>query len=412
MKFSFGKTAFALAVVNIYLLLFSTVGSMEVIPKDDKTNDSGLVIDNNINTFTRTNDNSIGGVPVNIKTTGVENTTAPTTYTTEQTVSSSTVYTTEKKPVSSIDIISTTIKKAQTTIPTTTTTSTTTIKTTAPPVATTPQTTSPPSNNVFNEKLTVYDKLTKKYVTDTAYNLVCQNVLAEMHPSYFQPEALKAQAVATYNHIKYKNGKAELPLKSFDTLKIYNATTREKYQKKIEDAVSAVLGKIMYVNGKAIDAAYFASSAGTTLSAKDVWGGYLAGHERVLTPFDKDDKYYGIQTFIKADDVKKEFLAEGITLSSNAQSWFKVTSYITGKYVDKVVAGTKTISGVKFRDILDLKSSAFEIEYFDETDVFVIKTYGYGHGVGLSQNGANILALQGKDYQQILKTYYTGITIK
>ncbi|NLJ15919.1 MAG: hypothetical protein GX346_02165, partial [Clostridiales bacterium] len=45
MKFSFGKTAFALAVVNIYLLLFSTVGSMEVIPKDDKTNDSGLVID-------------------------------------------------------------------------------------------------------------------------------------------------------------------------------------------------------------------------------------------------------------------------------------------------------------------------------------------------------------------------------
>jgi len=54
----------------------------------------------------------------------------------------------------------------------------------------------------------------------------------------------------------------------------------------------------------------------------------------------------------------------------------------------------------------------FLIEYFDETDVFVIKTYGYGHGVGLSQNGANTLALQGKDYQQILKTYYTGITIK
>ena len=429
MKFSLGKTAFALAIVNLYLLVFSTVGSMESIPDRDILTEDGLIIDKKSThtTKTRISSNSVdddfnGGVPVTIFTGENAVTTPPFTQTSPQDFTN---HNSTPQIISSTNVpILTTIASVQTappstTVPTTTPPAATTpppTTTTAPPTTPNPVITTPPpvpvDNDVFNEKLTVYDKLTGKYVTDKAYNLVCQNVLAEMHPSYFKPEAIKAQAVAAYNHIKYKQGTAKLPLKGFETLNGYNESVRKEYQKKIEDAVSSVLGQMMYINGKAIDAAYFASSAGTTLSAKDVWGGYLAGHERVLTPFDEKDPNYGLSTFINASDMAKIFAENNISLSGNAKEWLNVKSYITGKYVHRVKIGQNEISGTEFRDILSLKSSAFEIKFYEETNVFVIKTYGFGHGVGLSQHGAQILAGQGKNYKDILKTYYTGIIIK
>lgn len=417
MKFSFAKTAFALAIVNIYLLTFSTVGSMESIPDREKTD--GIIINNDDNENDYENNSSIGGVPAM-----TSETTAPDIgidLPNSITIITESAVPTSKAEVGGVieTVAPTTDKNAQTTPKPATNPPATTPKpaTTPPPIVTTVATTTPPTttqaptttapsnpSDITTEKLTAYDKLTNTYVTKNAFELVCQNVYAEMGPS-FHKEALKAQAIACYNHIKYKNGTASLPFKSLDSL---NASNR----KNIEDAVSAVLGKMMYIDNKIIDAAYHASSAGTTLSAKDVWGGTIPGHERVLTPFDTSDINYGLVKFISADDLKQAFSAKSITLTGNANDWIKVKSYITGKYVNKVTVGNKELTGIEFRTILNLKSAAFEIKYYDETDVFTITTYGYGHGVGLSQHGANILAKQGKTYDQILKTYYTGISIK
>ena len=169
---------------------------------------------------------------------------------------------------------------------------------------------------------------------------------------------------------------------------------------------------MIYINNTAIDVSYHASSAGTTLSARDVWGGTMAGHERVSTPFDTNDPNYGVVKFISAEDVKEAFSTKSINLTGNAKDWLSVKSYITGKYINKVMVGNEELTGIDIRWALGLKSSAFEIRYYEETGVFTFTTYGYGHGVGMSQNGANALAKQGKTYQEILKTYYTGITIR
>lgn len=418
MKFSFGKTAFALAIVNIYLLTFSTVGSMESIPDRDESN--GIVIGDNSDINI-----SIGGNPINVRDTSIDNSNLGIPSRNESVITEITTAPKESQAGGEVETTPPNTKKSETTPPKTTpppnaNASTTAVPkpiTTPPPTTPSPiittlpsETQSPPitipdnSDNITSEKLTVYDNTAKRYVTGNAYDIVCQNVLAEMGSS-FHKEALKAQAIASYNHIKANDGRASLPMRSLDSV---SASQR----KIIEDNVAAVFGKMMYINNKAIDASYHASSAGTTLSARDVWGGTMAGHERVSTTFDTSDPNYGVIKFISAEDIKKAFSEKGISLSGNAKDWLSVKSYITGKYVNKIMVGNKELTGIDVRWALNLKSAAFEIKYYAETDVFTITTYGYGHGVGMSQNGANTLAKQGKTYDEILKTYYTGITIK
>ena len=103
----------------------------------------------------------------------------------------------------------------------------------------------------------------------------------------------------------------------------------------------------------------------------------------------------------------------GISLSGNPYNWMRITSYVDGNYVYEVdIDGQTTISGRKMREGVfgyNLKSAAFDV-YYDGSD-FIFTTYGYGHGVGMSQNGANILAKQGYSYTQILKYYFTGIEV-
>ena len=103
----------------------------------------------------------------------------------------------------------------------------------------------------------------------------------------------------------------------------------------------------------------------------------------------------------------------GITLSDDPTNWIKIQAYIDGNYVSSInIDDQMTISGRKMRETVfnyKLKSAAFDVSYSD--GVFTFTTYGYGHGVGMSQNGANILAKQGYSYSDILKYYFTGIEV-
>jgi stage II sporulation protein D len=244
----------------------------------------------------------------------------------------------------------------------------------------------------------------KKQTVD-AFTLICAVTANEVSAS-FDDDAIKAQAIAAYSYIKNANDNGDTPDISTD----YN------YSEKIERNVREIWGLACYHNGKVASTVYSASSAGYTASSENVWGGTYPYLVSVATPFDAaSDPNYGVRKTFTEKDIRNRLESYfGITLSNSPANWVVITGYTDGSYVDSLlIDGRKTVSGRKFRENImdyDIRSSAFDISYYDGT--FTVTTYGYGHGVGMSQNGANILAEQGYNYEQILKYYYTGIEVR
>ena len=240
--------------------------------------------------------------------------------------------------------------------------------------------------------------------TVNAYDLICQIVNNEISTS-FSDEAIKAQAVAAYSYVKYHNVNGLTP----------TVLVKGNVPQRIKDLVSEVWGVSCYYNGNVAQTVYMASSSGYTTDAKNVWGSSVPYLKSVYCPFDVgNDPNYGYQMKVSEENMRT--LVEdklGIILSNNPSNWFTVTEIVDGNYVAMVnVDGQKMITGRSMRESIlnyKLKSTAFEVTYSD--GYFIFTTYGYGHGVGMSQNGANILAKQGYTYEQILKHYFTGIEV-
>lgn len=231
-----------------------------------------------------------------------------------------------------------------------------------------------------------------------------------------EPEALKAQAVAAHTYIQYYNDRGNAPAVSLKA--VYPAN-----QAKMDAAIQAVADKIITVNGKAVYTPYCAASAGKTNSSVDVWGGPLSHLVSVESKYDNQDaKNWGTKKTIPVSEVKSLLETKGgITVSGKPEEWFKVINYTVGGYNKNMsVCGqtqctingkAQTITGRVLREnILSLKSAKFEVKV--EGDQFIFTTYGYEHGVGMPQIGANLYAKNEKwSYQKILTHYYTGVTI-
>lgn len=240
--------------------------------------------------------------------------------------------------------------------------------------------------------------------TMNAFDLTCLIVNNEVS-SYFSDEAIKAQAVAAYSYVKYHNENGLVP----------SVLVRQNPPQRIIDMVSSVWGKCCYYQGKTAQTVYMASSSGYTTSSKNVWGGHFDYLVSVECPFDVgNDPNYGKVVRISQDGMKSAIERYfGITLSENPENWIKIKSYIDGNYVNEIdIDGQATTTGRKMRESVlgfEINSASFDVYYSD--GIFTFTTYGWGHGVGMSQNGANILAKQGYTYDQILKYYYTGIDV-
>lgn len=298
----------------------------------------------------------------------------------------------------------------------------TTEDTTQPPETTaSPTETEPPapaeepSNNALNEMFTVNSG--GRIITDTALNIVASAVMGEIS-DVFNEEAIKAQTIATYTYIKY-----------------YNTNNQNAYvaastpSERILNIVKQVLGKALYYDGKMIQSVYTASTAGRTASAKNVWGiDYPYLQSKDTSFIDKDyDINFGRQATFTSEEMRN-FVKNntGIELSGDPSTWFTIESYLDEIFVGQMTIGgystyndgnrEVTITGRKFREIImeyNIRSTCFKISYDAASDTFTITTYGYGHCVGLSQHGANILATNfGYTYDQILQFYYPGTTIK
>lgn len=236
--------------------------------------------------------------------------------------------------------------------------------------------------------------------------------------STFAPEAIKAQAVTAYTHVKYNNLHGNAPY----------CILKESTNTSVRTLVESVIGEGIYYDGELIQAVYSASSAGCTASSQNVWGGYLPYLQSVYCELDeKYDPNYGIKKTFSADDIKQRiFDNASIALSDDPSTWFVIENRIEGKYVGNMTIGgqeyfidkdgdTLRATGRRLREIImeyDIRSSAFDIEYDPNRQEFTFTTYGYGHGVGLSQNGANNLAKYwGWDYKKILTFYFQGTEV-
>lgn len=273
----------------------------------------------------------------------------------------------------------------------------------------------PPNTDAANEILRVSNG--SEEISGNAVDIVTKIVENEIG-STFAPEAIKAHAVTTYTYVKYHNLRGKAPY----------CLMKNSTNSSVRTLVESVIGEGIYYNDNLIQAVYCASSAGSTLSSKDVWGGDLPYLQRVYCELDEDyDPNYGVRKTFTSSDMKKRMRDKAnISLSGDPDDWFEIESRICGKYVDEMTIGgedtfidedgdTLKITGRRFREIImdfDIRSAAFDIDYNPDTDKFTVTTYGYGHGVGLSQNGANNLAKQwGWDYKKILEFYFTGTEV-
>lgn len=251
--------------------------------------------------------------------------------------------------------------------------------------------------------------LTVKYngstLTDSAAEIIGGIVEAEMGPT-FQPEAIKAQAVAAYSYVRYYNDKGNVP----------SVVMKTPVSSKVRSAVASVIGKAVYYNGSVIEATYYASSAGQTNSAVDYWGGNGAPYlVSVDSPGDERVKAFGAtKTYSESEIADKIQSYYGIDPYEygDPSDWFSGAEYVNGRYVRRIQVCGKSVTGRDIRDGLlnyGLKSTAFEVDYNGSS--FTFTTYGYGHGVGLSQQGADYYAMQGWSYQDILTHYYSGTSV-
>ncbi len=243
-------------------------------------------------------------------------------------------------------------------------------------------------------------------------------VSAEM-PALYHEEALKAQAVAAYTFALYrqnenKNNDYDLTTSSsLDQAYIGDDAAKEKwgdeyslYSEKIAAAVNSVFGQTVTYNGKCALTLYTAISGGKTESAKNLWGEDIA----YLTPVESIGDLLS-PNYLSSASFTQEQIIEKIPEIKDIprESWFLTPIYSDSGTVLSMKFGEESIDGSKIRDALGLKSANFDVVF--ENDAFNFNVRGYGHLVGMSQYGANYMALQGSSYTEILSWYYKGCTV-
>ena len=232
-------------------------------------------------------------------------------------------------------------------------------------------------------------------------------VSAEM-PALFEEEALKAQAIASrsYAAASLNNNFIEITSTTNDQAYFPNYKLKEKWQDeyskyntKIKDAVLATNNLVIKRDNKILKTYYFSMSNGYTESSQTVFKENT--FESVISPEDETNKNYKVVKIISKEELQKIFNNEKIVIGD-------ITRNETN-HIDKIVINNKDYTGIEIRKMLNLRSTDFTIKEID--DNYEITTIGYGHGVGMSEYGANYMAKQGSNYKEILKHYYQNTEI-
>ena len=254
---------------------------------------------------------------------------------------------------------------------------------------------------------------------------LCNVVSAEM-PANYEIEALKAQAIVarTYTIYKILNKKHDTAdicddstccqawISKDDRLARWEESQRESNWQKIVSAVNDTKGKIITYDDKPIDAFFHSNSGGVTEVPVNVWGGtgypYLQSVE--TSGEDTYTQYSSEVVFTQEQLINKlQEKYSDISIDFSNSDDIKIMEYTESTRVKTVKFGNHEISGVEARSLLGLRSTNFEISIDDDNIKFSVK--GYGHGVGMSQTGADSMAKQGSSAEDIIKHFYTGVEV-
>lgn len=256
-------------------------------------------------------------------------------------------------------------------------------------------------------------------------------VVASEMPASFEEEALKAQAIAARTFYMNKRNKpckdaekkgaeicdsthCQVYMDKKERIDSWNKKQAESNWSKIEKAVEDTKGQVLTYDGEVLEyPQFFAISSGKTEDAKDVFSyniPYLKSEEskgEEIAPKYKTSIAISISEFVNKINEKYPKVKAS---KNNIQSLLKIKNYTEAGGVKEIQIGDENIKGTDFRQLFGLNSTNFTLEFIDNS--VTVNCTGYGHGVGMSQWGANVMAKNGSNYEEILKHYYNGIEIQ
>lgn len=285
-------------------------------------------------------------------------------------------------------------------------------------------------NRVDNKAVFIMlDESTGKIIKTSDRDFVYGAVITEMPPT-FSPEALKAQAVASYTFFckkrREQRAKPQKELKGADFVVntkdwhyyVSKQQMQERWGKNFEKnyskltrAVDSVYGEVLENDGELILAAYHAISGGKTEKSRDVFGGDLSYLTSVPSPGDLFAPNYCTKSEFSKEKIKGIILSKSPSakIEDNPEKWLGAIKRTPSGMVKTITLGGVEFKGLELRKYLGLRSADFDVTYKDGH--FEVTVRGYGHGVGMSQYGAEYMAKQGSDYKQILSWYYPNTDV-
>ncbi len=250
-------------------------------------------------------------------------------------------------------------------------------------------------------------------------------VAAEM-PASFEQEALKAQAVAARTYLEEK--RQETPPPEHKGAAVCTDSTHccawtseeqwvsqidpdkaDEYRDKISNAVDSTDGEIITYGGEPISAVFHSTSSGMTERAADVWGNDVPYLQSVVSEGEEKSPKFTSEYTCTVDEYKAKISENVPGADMDKELISDIVRSEAGGIISAVVCGVR-ISGTELRNIFGLRSANITVESDGNTVKFSVK--GSGHGVGMSQYGANHLASVGKSYTEILAAYYIGTTVE
>lgn len=292
-----------------------------------------------------------------------------------------------------------------------------------------------PKHDMFDNDIyiNILDKENNKVIKMQLEEYV-KNVVKKEMPCYFNKEALKAQSVLarTYTLRRsslFNNSNPSHPsyevctdskccqafLKKKDLIRDLGGECNTNIlsilllNNKIDDAVDETRNEVIFYNQKIIEPLYFSASGGVTENSEDYFDERYEYLRSVESPYE-EDIYMNYKNVILKSDFKNKLKKKYPDIKFNGFN-IKILSKTKGKRAKEIKVGDKIISGKEFREMFGLKSS-FIVGIKEKLNSIVIYTNGFGHGVGLSQYGANGYAKKRYKYKDIIKKYYTGVYIK
>ncbi|MCL1991025.1 MAG: stage II sporulation protein D [Defluviitaleaceae bacterium] len=259
--------------------------------------------------------------------------------------------------------------------------------------------------------VTVYRASTSEFETMEFERYIIGVVAAEM-PALFELDALRAQAIAARTYALRILAHEDYILDTVmhqvflddDQLKERWGSHFDLHFATIEEAVTSTKGIVLTYQGELITPMFFAMSSGVTENSEDVFAGARPYLRSVISTGYENHANFSVSESFTLEELSAAFEDAGITTDT-----IEILSHSEGGNVSEIAIGTHLYTGRDVREILGLRSAAFSITSFEGGVTFT--TYGHGHGVGMSQHGANALAREGYTYEEILQHFYQNVTL-